>query len=350
MNRTHAFELLSIPLELLTVHDRDICPKVIQMGYDSVQIFNSLVLKEAELIFCTGGCATQIVSSSCPPMELRSGYNATKPCYCNSSYPILNCNNKVTDALDCHNIDGGKLKKKQTCFFEDFTWINEFRYESPLIAIFFSWHRRSGLGDDLTILTSTIAKYKNDGWGTILVDSGHLLHLSNNVSEVLQKMDSMQYDIVPVRDSIASRVTRTSSYKFHMLSLTNPDFLRSAIIHRGGVKVGFISYSVDNLSIDEVVQLVIDEALCLKRWADLIVLLGGEQPHADSYVADAVSKFVDITLGGNAQMSTSCTGHWHTSNDNLVVRSQHDNSYLTLVSIEVLSSTNYAMKSDTIKL
>jgi hypothetical protein len=70
----------------------------------------------------------------------------------------------------------------------------------------------------------------------------------------------------------------------------------------------------------------------------------------DSYVADAVSKFVDITLGGNAQMSTSCTGQWHTSNDNLVVRSQHDNSYLTLVSVEVLSSTNYAMKSDTIKL
>lgn len=352
MNRTHAYELLNIPFEEY-INDRNFCPKVMEMGYDSLQIFNSLFLKEAELIFCTGKCATDIVKTACPPIELRTGWNATKECICNVSYPLLNCNNKITDALDCHNIGIETIKKKQTCFFEDFTWINEFRHDNPSLTIFYSWHGRTGL-EDLTKLTSTIDKYKSGGWGTILVDSGHLINLNSNISTVLQKMDSMHYDVVPIRDSIATKVKRTaSSYKFHMLSLTSPDFLRSVIVQRGGVKIGFISYSIGDLNtmgIDEVVQLIRDEALCLKRWTDVIVLLGCEEPHVDTYVTRAVTNLVDITLSGNAQVSTSCSGLWHTNNENLVVHSQHDGSHFILVSIEVLSSSHYAMKSDTIKL
>lgn len=118
-----------------------ICRKVIEKGYDSIQIYNNEPpYKQEEFIYCTGKCATEPVASACPPLELKTGWNATKDCVCNDTFPIINCNNKITDTADCYDIQELEYRPKQTCYFEDFNWINNFETDwDGSIAIFFSW-------------------------------------------------------------------------------------------------------------------------------------------------------------------------------------------------------------------
>ena len=52
-------------------------------------------------------------------------------------------------------------------------------------------------------------------------------------------------------------IKNKDEFKFHMLSLTIPDFIRSVIIRRDCVKIGFISYSLNDMNIDDLVQLII---------------------------------------------------------------------------------------------
>jgi hypothetical protein len=50
-----------------------------------------------------------------------------------------------------------------------------------------------------------------------------------------------------------------------MLSLTLPGLLRSTVVKKAGVKIGFISYTFYKMNIDKIddmVQIIIDEALC----------------------------------------------------------------------------------------
>jgi hypothetical protein len=51
-------------------------------------------------------------------------------------------------------------KIKQTCFYEDFTWINEFKplYNRTNIAIFFSWYRHENL-ETLSKVATIINNY-----------------------------------------------------------------------------------------------------------------------------------------------------------------------------------------------
>ena len=352
MNRVNAFQLLNIPFDH---QDHDLCPALLARGYDSIQIFNSQVTKFAELVICSKNCSTNPVSSSCPPLELKTGYNADKPCNCNSSYPILNCNNRLTDALDCHNIVSEMPKIKQTCFYEDFTWINEFKplYNRTNIAIFFSWYRHENL-ETLSKVATIINNYRNNSMRTVLVDSGHFSHSNSSFLEVLQAMDNLNYDIVPIRKRVAHHMTDIrEKFKFNMLSLTSPSFLRSHIILRDNIAIGFISYSLQDLdiiNIDTLVQLILDETLCLKRWADLVVLLSADDLYVDSYVSQRVDQFVDMILGGNSQVNNSCSGTYHTTNRNIVIHSTHSSSYLTVISIEIVSKNSYNFKSEIIDI
>ena len=350
MSRINAYQLLNIPFDN---DDRDICPTVLAKGYDSIQIFNSQVTKFAELIICSGKCATHPVNTSCPPIELRTGFKEKKPCFCNESYPILNCNNRLTDALDCHNIGTEIHKIKQTCYFEDFTWINEFANNSTRIAILFSWYRHENL-EGLNKVAAIIENYKRKSMSTILVDSGHFLQHNTSLFEVLQAMDRLQYDIVPIRKNVAHPMNdMRDKFKFKMLSLIYPSFLRSHIIQRRDINIGFISYSLQDLDIfnlDTLVQLILDETLCLKRWADIVVLLSANDLHVDSYVSQRVDEFVDVILGGNSQINNSCSGAWHTTNKNIVIHSSHFGSYLTAISIEITSKNSYNLKSEILEL
>ena len=44
-----------------------------------------------EVAVCSGGCSEQLVCGACPPLPLRSGWNASQPCPCNESAGLLNC-------------------------------------------------------------------------------------------------------------------------------------------------------------------------------------------------------------------------------------------------------------------
>ena len=53
--------------------------------------------------------ALENMSSACPPLELKTGWNATKDCVCNDTFPTINCNSKITDTADCYGIQNGLL-------------------------------------------------------------------------------------------------------------------------------------------------------------------------------------------------------------------------------------------------
>lgn len=356
MNRTNLYQLLNlscVDASCLMTPDHVLCPAIIALGLDSIQIYNSQKERFAELIFCTGNCSTDAVRTACPPVELRTGINATKLCFCNASFPILNCNNKLTDVTDCFHIGREEPRTKQTCYFEDFSWKNEFKSQSVSIAIFFTWHRHGDL-DRLKKVKNTLDRYIGGGWSTILADSGHFSYFNDTLFDVLQAMDSLKYDIVSIRESVDIKVRgMMGMFHFQALSLILPGFLRSTIISRRGVDIGFISYSmqdVESVNVDLMVQLIIDESLCLKRKADIIILLSADNIYFDAYVAQKTSKFVDIVLGGNSQISDSCSNLWHANDETTVIHSKHTGSYLTVVSIEILSRSSYAFKSDILAL
>lgn len=368
-SRKDSFRLLDLPC-YESAYDRldcvapssdfEFCSRIIEKGYDSMQIYNSQWQKFNELVICTDQCEVQPVKSSCPPLELRTGWNATKTCSCNENYPILNCNNSITDALDCHHIEKEpEYKVKQTCYFSDFNWINTFQKNwSGATAIFVLWDRH-GFKETLPKIKTILDVHKNGGWSYILAYSGDFSAQQNyNKSAVLDVMDMIGFQILPIlRQSESEHMLKNKKkYQFHMLSLIQQGFLKSVIIKSAEVKFGLMSYSVSHIkdaiisSIDELVQLIIDEALCLKRTADIIVLLSSADITIDKYVSQKVSSFVDIIVGGNSKDQVSCHDKWHTSNDNVVIHSQTDGSYLTMISVDQIDQDKYSFKSKIVDL
>jgi hypothetical protein len=195
-------------------NDFNICRKVIEKGYDSIQIFNSHERRVHELVYCSGKCATQPVKGACPPLDLRTGWNATKKCDCNDLYPILNCNNKITDIFDCHQAKPPGEGLKQTCYFEDFNWINTFETSwEGSIAVFILWSRNGTY--TLPKLKTITNKYRQGGWNTILVDSGLLLDQAVNRPFILHAMNYVEFDIVPVFRKSEYAIMNRNNFKFY---------------------------------------------------------------------------------------------------------------------------------------
>lgn len=333
-------------------NDFDICRKVIEKGYDSIQIFNSRERRVHELVYCSGNCSSQPVRGACPPIQLRTGWNATKKCDCNDLYPVVNCNNKITDIVDCRHINPPEERVKHTCYFEDFNWNNAFESSwDGSIAIFILWDRNGT--QTLPKLKTVINTHQQGGWSTIAVDSGLQLDQAANRPFVLDVMNYVGVDIVPVFRKSEYATLNRHKFKFKMLSLTVPGFLRSTVVKRAGVKIGFISYilhSMENSSLDEMAQLVLDEALCLKRTSDIVVLLSASEIIADIHISKKVHKFVDMIVGGNAEDHINCNDKWHKNSDSVIIHSKHDDTYLTMISIDVVDKNKFSFKSNILDL
>ena len=81
--------------------DLNWCTRALELGYDSVQIgaeHASYMRHEsgqerdvAEVVICSGRCASERVCGRCPPLELRTGFDARKRCVCDEQQPILGC-------------------------------------------------------------------------------------------------------------------------------------------------------------------------------------------------------------------------------------------------------------------
>ena len=352
-SRAEATNFLNITVNYGTA-DYYFCRKLRSVGYDSLQIFNSHKPFLHELVICSDECTTKKITSSCVPIELRTGWNATKSCICNETYPILNCNKEITDKVDCDleyrlNPDMIPTMKdpnlKQTCFYEDFEWgYNKFRSFS-LVNVFFSNNRHSGTSH-LAELTSCMRSFK-DKPSSILVDLGHYskVNFEGNVSHLLEEMSLADYDIVTM-GRLDSTDLNPKKYKFRMLSLISPGFLRSTVIDRSSIKFGFISVSHHtHLDVDLVLQVILDEVLCLKRWSDIVILLGDSSP--DMYMNQVLNKYVDVIISNtHTTSSKSCNGMYYTKNDSCIVHFSHNSSNIGLISFNILNKEQYTIKSD----
>ncbi len=71
------------------------CPKVLKMGFDSIQILHSWDNDAPEVVFCSGRCATQLLTAACPPLKLRTDLNHNLPCKCDNRMAGLNCGQQL---------------------------------------------------------------------------------------------------------------------------------------------------------------------------------------------------------------------------------------------------------------
>lgn len=94
-------------LDAFTRSDSLWCSYVVAHGYDSLAInvehdwlnprlkyispHSGTDRNTTELVICNGGCARHHVRSACPPLELRTGLHATRPCTCEPTHAIINC-------------------------------------------------------------------------------------------------------------------------------------------------------------------------------------------------------------------------------------------------------------------
>ena len=99
---------LHIKRQVAVKADRRWCSYAVAHGFDSIAVGtesdrlglgmyirhqSKQVRSNAELIVCNGGCARQHVRSACPPLDLRTGVDASRSCACEPQNAILNCGN-----------------------------------------------------------------------------------------------------------------------------------------------------------------------------------------------------------------------------------------------------------------
>ena len=68
-------------------HDKYYCTVALKLGYDSIQTYGN-----NEIIICSHNCSVMPIVGTCPPIEMRTSYDASVACTCSNDYPILNCN------------------------------------------------------------------------------------------------------------------------------------------------------------------------------------------------------------------------------------------------------------------
>lgn len=127
-----------------------------------------------------------------------------------------------------------------------------------------------------------------------------------------------------------------------MLSLTKPGFLRSVVLKRAGLKIGFISYEC---CIDGVEQLLIDEVLCIKKKADIIILLSSAPFNSNIYIAEKL-KIIDIILGGSDGVLPSDCNEFYLTSNTTIIHSRTNGSNLVVINITIIDQNLFALTSE----
>ena len=71
-------------------HDKYYCSIALSYGYDSIQTYGN-----NEIVICSHNCSVMPVTGTCPPLEMRTGYDASNACTCSDDNPILNCRETI---------------------------------------------------------------------------------------------------------------------------------------------------------------------------------------------------------------------------------------------------------------
>jgi len=91
--------------------DKYLCTTVLSNNYDSVlHLYN---IDNIEIAYCNDQCATIAFNTSCPPIELRTGYRGSSICKCNEYNDNLNCDNNKQDFINNINHQAMHLHQYQ---------------------------------------------------------------------------------------------------------------------------------------------------------------------------------------------------------------------------------------------
>ena len=322
--------------------DRYWCQKALSEGYDSIQVVNANANENHELVICSGKCSTQPVDVNCAPMEIRTGYNASEPCNCVEGTPIINCNNSITTDIcdftvlrerhgknhdeywDC-NMNKHKYKRK-TCALITNKNNNNTSFEIRLI---FSNNLREHYYPKIS---SLFKQSKSESPNTIMIEMGdlsfhtHLIHKVGPKKLVdLMKLSGFSVCFIGTNSHELEKVIDD---KITIIS-NIPGILTSTTINTtdsynlDGVIVGIIAYdhidkhetlpsTYNDTYINTLIDHIKDEALCLKKTANVIVFLSHGGVAVDRKIREKTFGYVDIIVGLTPNNVTSCQNNWHT--------------------------------------
>jgi len=332
--------------------DRYWCQKALSYGYDSIQVVNANENENHELVICSGKCSTQPVDENCPPMELRTGYNASDLCNCVENTPIINCNTNITTNI----CDFTVLREKQGRNHDEYWDCNmlNHKYKRKTCALTKSIINNTNNNYEIKIIVTTSIheyyypkvssiynKLKLETPNTIMLDLGNLEFGSQLIHHIGPKsmidlMKIVGYSLLFINTNnyeleklIGNKLIVISNIPGNVVSTTINTTDSSNL---SGIIIGIIAYGhIDAYNtaehMDQLINQIKDEALCLKKKANIILLLshGGavigiillsHYYHfynyyylvLDNIIRDNTIGYIDIIIGRTVQDTNSCQG------------------------------------------
>lgn len=316
--------------------DRYWCQKALSEGYDSIQVVNANQNENHELVICSGKCSTEPFDNNCPPIETRTGYNATKPCNCVEGTPIVNCNNSITTNVcdftvlrerhgknhdeywDC-NVKNHQYKRK-TCALVSGN--NNHANNSYNVSLIFS----TNLHDHYyPKISSFFKQLKSESPNTIMIEMGDL----SFGTHLMHKLGPMRMiDLLVISGFSVLFINNNNNYKLEkdignkLTVISNiPGTVVSTTIDTtndnniNGVVIGIMAYGhiKDNNDsyINTLIDHIKDEALCLKKTTNIIILLSHGGLLLDKIIREKTVGYIDIIVGHTLHDVSSCQNYYH---------------------------------------
>lgn len=294
-------------------NDRDWCAHAMAKGYDSIQTVQRISSSaNFEVVLCSGACATTEVFSSCPPVPLRTGKNASLPCTCDQSQALINCGSELSPR-HCSFAPPPANRPKSCALQKDEQPSRIFNFS---VAFTLGIHGRI---EELSRWASTLQRLREVEPLLLLdVTMGSKFKDKYGVTALDEALELLRYDV----SSVGKHDLKDPSHlpkRIPLLSINLPGFLASAIVHISSIRVGLIGYTVtESLNVTQVSRLIIDEALCLRKRVSVVLLLAHGGFQIDKFIASTTKGYVDAVLTGLQHGSISCAGQWHNHNNGTV--------------------------------
>ena len=358
--------------------DKFYCERAVALGYDSWHTRDYF----REITFCNNACATEPFNSSCPAIELRTGYNGSLPCHCNGSYNTINCgknyNSWIGDGPYTDPFNGtyqeGYPTKHFACFPQTLSDYNYIQYDLPRQEFKLHISFTANIIKDISSPTSssfdstskqydeaaaaaavTVDKLKSLKRTSDIVidihastnpvfDSVNELNLSKLGFNILRKgsvihkeprkrsfMIGGRYvefiimtDIVCAKQSICYgflMMVNSEELTNNYSGATDENYSYESISSSSSSSSSTTSSS-DSDSDKELIRWIIDESVCLRnKKARLVILVSKASYNFNHNIAKKTFSYIDAILGANSHsdQQVSCNGHYLASREDYLI-------------------------------
>jgi len=337
--------------------DKFYCTFAQRSGYDTIVLFGGV----NQLIYCNGGCLHTKFDTTCPPLELRTGYRASEECHCNDTFLDLNChNNQVMDSQrggddaavlshHHHRLSPNAIANEK-CIV-DFSiggmhdsYNGSSRTDFNLTLVFATHFLSSRAAFDQTYDSMIMIQNQSDNRVLVLNleawDEGGIDffgHGNSSTATVKQLIGAgSSTTLLGYRDILSEKNSNRKAQpadlpkgrQYHLY--TNLfGFSNPALVEVDGVKVGVIVFDaalIDSgvLTWHELIHWIAKESKCLRRLqASLVVLMGNDNYQHDRHFYRSVHNHVDMTLIASDdphRRKHSCEALWYGPDTERVVR------------------------------